>query len=91
MILEVCWDGLWTLSFGLSQFHGHSSWLVCVVALTVFPVIHSMDSSILTVAVYYSISMSEIWCEIYWTLGTYMLTIGFGALFTLKWVTFHVL
>ena len=30
MILEVCWDGLWTPSFGLSQFHGHSSWLVCV-------------------------------------------------------------
>ena len=23
MIWEVCWDGLWTLSFGLSQFHGH--------------------------------------------------------------------
>ena len=23
MILEVCWDGLWTLPFGLSQFHGH--------------------------------------------------------------------
>ena len=34
MILEVCWDGLWTLSFGLSQFHGHGSWLVCEVALT---------------------------------------------------------
>ena len=34
MVLEVCWDGLWTLSFGLSQFHGHSSWLVCEVALT---------------------------------------------------------
>ena len=33
MILEVSWDGLWTLSFGLSQFHGHSSWLVCEVAL----------------------------------------------------------
>ena len=33
MILEVCWDGLWTLSFGLSQFHGHRSWLVCEVAL----------------------------------------------------------
>jgi len=33
MILEVCWDGLWTLSFGLSQFHGHGSWLVCEVAL----------------------------------------------------------
>ena len=32
MVLEVCWDdGLWTLSFGLSQFHG--SWLVCEVAL----------------------------------------------------------
>ena len=28
MILEVPWDGLWTLSFGLSQFHGHGSWLV---------------------------------------------------------------
>ena len=32
MILEVCWDGIWTLSFGLSQFHGHGSWLVCKVA-----------------------------------------------------------
>jgi hypothetical protein len=30
MILEVSW----TLSFGLSQFHGHGSWLVCEVALT---------------------------------------------------------
>ena len=33
MIVEVCWDGLWTLSFGLSQCHGHGSWLVCEVAL----------------------------------------------------------
>ena len=34
MIWEVCcWDGLWTLCFGLSQFHGHGSWLVCEVAL----------------------------------------------------------
>ena len=33
MILEVSWDGLWTLSFGLSQFHGHGSWLVCEVAV----------------------------------------------------------
>ena len=33
MILEVCRDGLWTLSFGLSQFRGHGSWLVCEVAL----------------------------------------------------------
>ena len=30
MILEVCWDGLRTLFFWLSQFHGHSSSLVCV-------------------------------------------------------------
>ena len=29
MILEVSWDGLWTLSFRLSQCHGHGSWLVC--------------------------------------------------------------
>jgi hypothetical protein len=35
MISEVCWDGLWTLSFGLSQFHGHGSWLVCEVALII--------------------------------------------------------
>ena len=33
MALEVCWDGLGTLSFGLSQFHGHGNWLVCEVAL----------------------------------------------------------
>ena len=36
MTLEVSWDGLWTLSFGLSQFHGHGSWLVCEVALSIF-------------------------------------------------------
>ena len=37
MILEVTWDddGLCTLSFGLSQFHGHGSWLMCEVALNV--------------------------------------------------------
>ena len=30
IISEVCWDGgLWTHSFGLSQFHGPGSWLVC--------------------------------------------------------------
>ena len=34
MILEVSWDILWTLSFGLSQFPGHGSWLVCDVALS---------------------------------------------------------
>jgi hypothetical protein len=33
MILEVCWDGLWTLSIGLSHFHGDGSWLMCEVAL----------------------------------------------------------
>ena len=30
MILEVSWDTF----FGLSQFHGHGSWLVCEVALS---------------------------------------------------------
>jgi hypothetical protein len=38
MILEVCWNGLWTLSFGLSQFHGRGSWLMCEVGLTLFRV-----------------------------------------------------
>jgi hypothetical protein len=33
MILEVSCNGLWTLSFGLSQFHGHGSWLACEVTL----------------------------------------------------------
>jgi hypothetical protein len=32
----VSWDNLWTLSFGLSQFHGHGSWLVCEMALRIF-------------------------------------------------------
>ena len=32
MITEVCCDGRWIRSFGLSQFHGHGSWLVCGVA-----------------------------------------------------------
>ena len=35
MILEVCWDGLRTLSFGISQFHGHGSWLMCEVTLSI--------------------------------------------------------
>ena len=35
MVSEVCRDGLWTLSLGLSQLHGHGSWLVCEVALSV--------------------------------------------------------
>ena len=34
MIVEVCWDGLWTLSFGLSLSHGHGSWLMCEVTMT---------------------------------------------------------
>ena len=34
MVLEVSWDNLWTLSFGLLQFHGDGSWLMCEVALT---------------------------------------------------------
>ena len=32
MISKMCWDGLRTLSFGLSQLHGHRSWLMCEVA-----------------------------------------------------------
>ena len=35
MVLEMCWEGLWTIAFGLSKFHGHSSWLVCEVALII--------------------------------------------------------
>ena len=33
MSLEVSWDDLWTLSFGLSQFHGHGYRLMCEVTL----------------------------------------------------------
>jgi hypothetical protein len=44
MILEVCWDGLWTLSFGLSQFHRHGSRLVCEVALSISVVKHQHNS-----------------------------------------------
>ena len=42
---EVCWDGLWTLSFGLSQFHGHGSWLVCEVALKLCDLIVGTSTS----------------------------------------------
>ena len=35
MISEVIWDSLRTLSYGLSQFHGHNSWLMCEVTLSV--------------------------------------------------------
>ena len=41
MILEVCWDGLWTLSFVLSQGHGHGSWLMCEVALSIGATSHT--------------------------------------------------
>ena len=34
MTLEVCWDGLWTLSFGLSKYYGHGSWLLCEATLS---------------------------------------------------------
>ena len=34
MSLKVCWDSLSTPLVGLSQFHGHGSWLVCEVALS---------------------------------------------------------
>ena len=29
----MLWDGLWTFPLGLSQCHGHGSWLVCEVPL----------------------------------------------------------
>jgi hypothetical protein len=41
MILEVRWDNLWTLSFVLSQFHGHGFWLVCKVALSMRATSHT--------------------------------------------------
>ena len=37
MILEASRDGLWILSFGLSQDRGHGFWLVCEVALICSP------------------------------------------------------
>ena len=43
MILEVSWDNLWTLSFGLSQFHSHGSWLVCEVVLNQNPSVHKFN------------------------------------------------
>ena len=48
MILEVYWDGLWTLSFGLSQFHGHGPWLVCEVALLTWCnfMVHDVSSAL---------------------------------------------
>ena len=39
MTLEVPWDGLWALSFGLSQFHGYGSWLMCEVAIRASPMV----------------------------------------------------
>jgi hypothetical protein len=44
MILEVCWDALWTLPLGISQFHGHGSWLVGEVALSCYDVSSQLDS-----------------------------------------------
>ena len=38
MVLEVSWDGIWTPSFELSQFHGHNSWIVWEVALMLISV-----------------------------------------------------
>ena len=43
--LEVSRDGLCTLSFGLSQFHGHGSWLVCDVALRLIESIDQLSST----------------------------------------------
>jgi hypothetical protein len=43
IILVACWEGLWTLSFGLSQFYGHNSWL-CEVALSYQPTLTYLSS-----------------------------------------------
>ena len=43
MILEVSWDGLYSLSFGPSQFHGQGYWLVCEVALSVQLLFHGVS------------------------------------------------
>jgi hypothetical protein len=40
MIFEVCWDGLWALSFGLSQFRSHSYWLMYEVTLLLGSLYH---------------------------------------------------
>jgi hypothetical protein len=42
--LEVAWDGISTLSFGLLQFHGHGSWLVYEVALILQSTMMAADS-----------------------------------------------
>jgi hypothetical protein len=41
----VLWRLLNTFSFGLSEFHGHRSWLVCEVTLTAPPLIGRRTSS----------------------------------------------
>ena len=45
MIVEMSSDGLWTIAFELSQFHGHGSWLVCEVALTTEADLHKVALS----------------------------------------------
>ena len=39
MMLEVSWDGLLDTSFGLSQLHGHGSWLEGEVAVSISAVL----------------------------------------------------
>ena len=45
MILEASWDKLYSLSFGLSQFLGHNSWLVYAMTLTKYPEDHEILST----------------------------------------------
>ena len=45
-ISEVCWDGLWTLPFGLSQFYGHVIWLVCESALRLMNSYANLQASV---------------------------------------------
>jgi hypothetical protein len=41
---DVFWDIVWTLFHGLSQFHGHGSWLVCEMALILL-VVHFVGNT----------------------------------------------
>ena len=62
MILDVCWDGLWTFSFGLSQFHGDCSWLVLEVALNIYCAID--ENLVVCVSIWVIISSGITWTSI---------------------------
>jgi hypothetical protein len=63
MILEVSWAGLWTLSFGLSQFQGHGSWLMCEVALRLHNVLDPQFDKINYKHNYAGVKVNEMYWE----------------------------